>query len=145
MCVLYINAEKIRISGIQISDPWQSLKTKNRIPAARAWCNRPIFKIITIFNNCIIEKSHRMDRMTIAERARALGMLVSRLSLLQLLLTLSHWLSRFQYFIISMKVSNKDDFSVLFWKQHVTITDNKHTQSVFGNRWRPRSCATTKG
>jgi hypothetical protein len=38
-------------------------KQKNRIPAARAWYNRLLFKIITIFNNCIIVKSYKMDRL----------------------------------------------------------------------------------
>jgi hypothetical protein len=64
MCLLNTNTEKInRISWIKISDPLQSLKTKNRIPAARAWCNQLLFKIIKISNNSII-------KMAIAERAR---------------------------------------------------------------------------
>jgi hypothetical protein len=109
------------------------------------WCNRILFKIVTNYNNCIIVKSHKMNRMTIVERTRAVGMLVSSLSLRQLLLTLSHCLSCFQYFIISYEVCNMDDFSVLFWKLNVTITDNKHTRRVFGTRRRTRSCATTKG
>jgi hypothetical protein len=58
-----------------------------------------IFKLIRIFNDCIIVKSYKMDRMTIAERASAVEILVSRLSLRQQLLTLSQYLSRLQYFI----------------------------------------------
>ena len=54
----------------------KALEQKNLILAARAWSNRLLFQIITIFDNCIIEKSHKMDSMTIAERARAVGMLV---------------------------------------------------------------------
>jgi hypothetical protein len=65
------------ISWIKISDPWQSLKTKNRIPSARAWCNQLLFKLIAIFDNCIIVKSYKMDNMTIAERAKAVEILVS--------------------------------------------------------------------
>jgi hypothetical protein len=146
MCLLYTNAEKISISWIKISDPWQSLKTKNRIPAAYAWYNRILFKIIKIFDNCMIVKSNKMDKIIIVERARVVGMLVSRLPLRQLLLTLSPCLSHFQYFIISLEVScNMDAFSVLSWKRHVTITDNKHTLGVFGILRRPWSCATTKG
>jgi hypothetical protein len=33
-------------------------KTKNRIPEACAWCNQLLFELITIFDNCIIVKSH---------------------------------------------------------------------------------------
>jgi uncharacterized protein YlxW (UPF0749 family) len=76
-------------------------KQKTRILAARAWCNQLLFKLITIFNNCIIVKSYKMDRMTIAERARAVEILVSELSLRQQLLTLSQYLSRLQYFMTS--------------------------------------------
>jgi hypothetical protein len=71
------------------------------IPAARAWCNQLLFKFITIFNNFILVKSYKIDRMTFAERARAVEILVSGLSLWQQLLTLSQCLSRLQYFMIS--------------------------------------------
>jgi hypothetical protein len=47
------------------------------------------FKLITILNHCIIVKSYQMDRMAIAERERAVEILVSGLSLRQQLLTLS--------------------------------------------------------
>jgi hypothetical protein len=50
--------------------------------------------------------------MTIVERARAVGMLVSRLSLRQLLPTLSHCLSRFQYFITSFQFSLESGMSL---------------------------------
>jgi hypothetical protein len=77
-------------------------KQNNGIRAARDWCNQLLFlKLIAIFNNCIIIKSHKMDRMTIAERARAVEILVSALYLQQQLLTLSQCLSPLQYFMIS--------------------------------------------
>jgi hypothetical protein len=96
MCLLNTNTEKNIISWKNVT-----LKTKNQIPTSRAWCNQLLFKLITIFNNCIIVKSYKIDSMTIAERARAVEILVSELSLQQQLITLSQCLSRLQYFMIS--------------------------------------------
>jgi hypothetical protein len=50
---------------------------KDRISTAHAWCNQLLFKLITIYNNCIIVKSYKIHRMTIAQRARAVEILVS--------------------------------------------------------------------
>jgi hypothetical protein len=54
-----------------------------------------------------------MERMTIAEKARAVEILMSVFSLRQQLITLSQCISRFQYFIISFEVCNTDAFSCL--------------------------------
>jgi hypothetical protein len=74
-------------------------KQKNRIPAVRAWCNQLLFKLITIFNICIIVKSYKMDIMTIAERARAVDILVSGFSLRQHFLSVSISSSKFHDFL----------------------------------------------
>jgi hypothetical protein len=39
------------------------------------------FKSITIFDNCVVVKSYKIDRVAIAERARAVEILVSGVSL----------------------------------------------------------------
>ena len=54
-------------------------KTKIQIPTARDWCNQILPQRKIIFNDCLIVKSHKMDRMAIVKRARAVGMLVSGL------------------------------------------------------------------
>jgi hypothetical protein len=73
-----------------------------------------------------------MEIMTIVERARAVGMLVSRLSIRQLLLTLSHCLFRFQYFIIFWEVCNMDVFFFLFsLESGMSLSPTTNTHGVF--------------
>jgi hypothetical protein len=81
--------------------------------------------------------------MTIAERVRAVAMLVSRLSLRQLLLTLSYSLSRFHYFIHVICLGSLQHgwfFSVLSWNWHVTITEKKTHMVSF--RYPPKAKVT---
>ena len=84
--------------------PKQTIESLQQVLGAVSY----FFKLITIFNNCIIANSYKMDRMTIADRARAVEILVSASSLRQQLLTLSQCqcLSCLQYFKISFRSRN---------------------------------------
>jgi hypothetical protein len=126
-----------------IHDPWQSLKTKHRIPTAPALYNRLLFKLITIFNNLNSVKSYKMERMTIEEKAGSVGILVCGLSLWQQLLTLSLCLSFFYISWLLRKFATWMIFLSLLKAACHYHRQQTHT-GVFDIRRRSRSRATTK-